>query len=71
MEALLGVGIVLGAILVLCLLAFSIRVVLVKIAKHKGYTADNMPMHYHVIGFGVYFSVLYLVHITYLTIFGG
>lgn len=71
MEALLGVGIVLGAVLVLCLFAFAIRITLVKIAKRNGYTADNMPMHYHVIGFGVYFSVLYLIHIIYLTTLGG
>jgi hypothetical protein len=67
MEVLLGVGIVLGAVLVLCLIAFTIRRVLVWFAIRKGYTADNMPMHYHVIGFGVYFSILYLVHIVYLT----
>jgi Na+-transporting methylmalonyl-CoA/oxaloacetate decarboxylase gamma subunit len=70
MEALLGVGIVFGAVLMLCLLAFIIRIILVAIAKKRGYTSDTMPMLYHLIGFGTYFSVLIIAHAIYLTIIG-
>lgn len=70
MEALIGVGIVLGAVLMLCLLAFIIRVAIVAVAKKRGYTADTMPILYHLIGFGTYFSVLILAHAVYLTIVG-
>jgi hypothetical protein len=71
MQALLGVGIVIGAVLMLCLLAYVIRKVLVWFAARKGYTANNMPILYHFIGFGVYFSILMLVHAIYLTVARG
>lgn len=70
MEALIGVGIVSGAVLMLCLLALIIRIILVAIAKKRGYSAETMPMLYHLIGFGTYFSVLILAHAIYLTIVG-
>lgn len=65
MEILLGTTIVVG---VLIILAFAIRITLVAIAKANGYTANSMPMHYHIVGVSTYFTVfwlaLYLLHIS-------
>lgn len=61
MEIVAIVGVVLGLCLVLSLFAVIIRVVLVKIAKHHGFTANEMPMHYHMFGIGVYFTGVLLI----------
>jgi hypothetical protein len=71
MELLLGVGIVLGSILVPCLLVFAIHRGVVWFAERKGYTADTMPISYHLVCIGVYFSVLLVAYAVYLTLAGG
>ena len=63
MEIVAIVGVVLGLCLVLSLFAACIRFVLVKIAKRNGYTADEMPLHYHMFGIGTYFSVLFIIYL--------
>jgi hypothetical protein len=68
MEILLVVGLVLGFLLALCLLAALMRVGIVWLAKRNGYQADDMPMHYHMFAFGAYFTILVLSHILYLTL---
>lgn len=42
-------------------LAGLTRIILVKIAKRNGYTADEMPLVYHLVAVGAYFSILFLV----------
>ena len=63
METLLGITIVIA---VCVLLAIIIRFILVVIAKRKGHSKNNMPMHYHMFGIGVYFTIfwilLYVLH---------
>lgn len=60
-EILIVIAIVIGVSLALGALAAAIRFVLVKIAKRNGYTADEMPMHYHVFAFGTYFTILFMI----------
>jgi ABC-type antimicrobial peptide transport system permease subunit len=69
MGALVLIGVVLAVIAGLFLYAGLIRAVLVWVAKRHGYTSNDMPIHYHMIAFGIYFSTIILVHLfTYLTI---
>jgi hypothetical protein len=61
MEIALLVLIPLLACAILAGLAALIRVVLVYVANKNGYTAANMPIHYHMFAFGVYFSIVLVV----------
>jgi ABC-type antimicrobial peptide transport system permease subunit len=70
-EILVIVGVMLALGLALLLLALVIRAILLKIAKHNGFTGDSMPIHYHMFAFGVYFTIVILVHLAYLTSVGS
>ncbi len=61
LEVLIFIGIILLVCLALLCLAGIVRLVLVKIAKRNGYTADEMPMIYHMFAFGIYFSIIFAV----------
>jgi ABC-type antimicrobial peptide transport system permease subunit len=63
MEIVAIVGVVLGLCLVLSLFAVLIRVILVKIAKHHGFGPNEMPMHYHMFGIGIYFTGVFLIYV--------
>jgi hypothetical protein len=58
MELILGLTMVIA---VCVALAIAIRFVLVVIAKRNGHAKNNMPMHYHMFGIGIYFSIFWLL----------
>lgn len=65
MDILLGLAI----LLVVCsLLALIVWQIVKFIAKLNGWKANDMPIHYHFIGVGAYFSIfwvlLYVLHVT-------
>ena len=58
MELLLGLAIVIA---VCAALAFIIREILKIVGKRRGYTPEQLPKHYHIIGVCAYFSVFWLL----------
>lgn len=60
-EVLAFLGIFLLVCALLAGLAGIIRLSLVYIAKRNGYTADEMPLIYHMFAFGIYFSIVFAV----------
>ena len=67
MDLLIG----LTALILICIaIAVVIRVILVWIAHMHGYTAEEMPKHYHIIGVCAYFTAFWTMIIVLYMLVG-
>jgi len=61
---------IVGIWITICILtAFLLRWLVVKLAKRNGYNSNDMPIIYHIIAVGAYFTIIYpalflLIHLS-------